>query len=153
MYLIHLYLQAFSTFTSDNLLLEKGDVVFVRVNGNANNVGNCAVFEPIDEPVYHNDHIIRIRFDSRRINSYYLMYLVNSNYGKSLIQPFIHTTSGQFSISQDSLCSISIMLPPIEVQNDFEKYYLETQQKIQEVQNRLKLQESKRAEILKKFLQ
>jgi type I restriction enzyme S subunit len=40
-------------------LLEAGDLLFIRVNGNKEYVGRCAVYRGFNEDVYHNDHLSR----------------------------------------------------------------------------------------------
>ena len=47
--------------------LEKGDLLFVRVNGNADYVGRNAVFQEFNEPVYFNDHIMRVRVSKEEV--------------------------------------------------------------------------------------
>ncbi|HDD9405753.1 TPA: restriction endonuclease subunit S, partial [Escherichia coli] len=44
--------------------VEHDDLLFIRVNGNPNYVGRTAVFKSYIEPVYHNDHLIRIKLDN-----------------------------------------------------------------------------------------
>ena len=58
-------------------LLAEGDILFARVNGNPDNVGRCAYYKDIGEDVYHNDHIIRVKFDLHKINPIYLCTLLN----------------------------------------------------------------------------
>ena len=62
--------------------LVDNDFLFARVNGNPDYVGRCAVFKSIDEPVFHNDHIIRVHFNEAKINGCYMSVLLNSDYGK-----------------------------------------------------------------------
>lgn len=100
-------------------LLSQGDILFARVNGNPDNVGRCAYFKDIGENVYHNDHIIRVKFDLGRINPIYLCILLNDEYGKSEFKNKIKTSAGQYTISQDGIGKVKILLPPIELQNIF----------------------------------
>ena len=100
-------------------LLSQGDILFARVNGNPDNVGRCAYFKDIGENVYHNDHIIRVKFDLGKINPIYLCILLNDEYGKSEFKNKIKTSAGQYTISQDGIGKVEILLPPIELQNKF----------------------------------
>ena len=52
--------------------LVDNDFLFARVNGNPDYVGRCAVFKSIGEPVFHNDHIIRVHFDEAKINGCFM---------------------------------------------------------------------------------
>ena len=123
-------------------LLANGDVLFARVNGNPENVGRCAYYKDIGEDVYHNDHIIRVKFNLEKVNPIYLCNLLNDEYGKSEFKNKIKTSAGQFTISQDGIEKVKIYLPPIEVQNEFadfvkviDKQKFEIKKSLDEMQN------------------
>lgn len=99
--------------------LLEGDLLFARVNGNPKNVGRCATFYECEEQVYHNDHIIRASCDRSQLNSVFAAYLFNSEYGKNRISKKIKTSAGQYTINQEGLKSIEIILPPIGIQYSF----------------------------------
>ncbi|WP_052322835.1 restriction endonuclease subunit S, partial [Escherichia coli] len=80
--------------------VEHDDLLFIRVNGNPNYVGRTAVFKSYIEPVYHNDHLIRIKLDNE-YQSDFLCYLINSPFSRKLIAQQIKTSAGQHTISQD----------------------------------------------------
>ena len=100
-------------------LLKNKDFLFARVNGNPDNVGRCAVFYDIGEPVFHNDHIIRVRFDGNVIDGPFASALLNSEYGKRQLRNQIKTSAGQYTVSQDGIGAIVTILPPIEIQKQF----------------------------------
>ena len=100
-------------------LLHEGDFLFARVNGNPDNVGRCAVFSDIGEPVYHNDHIIRVRYDSNRLNCVFASELLNSPYGKAEMKNKIKTSAGQYTINQAGIGAINVPLLPLPLQNRF----------------------------------
>lgn len=100
-------------------LLNDKDFLFARVNGNPENVGRCAVFFDIGEPVYHNDHIIRVHFDETLIDGAFASALLNSSYGKRQMGSQIKTSAGQYTISQDGIGAIITILPPLSLQQQF----------------------------------
>lgn len=102
--------------------LLEGDLLFARVNGNPKNVGRCATFYEYEEQVYHNDHIIRTSCDKSQLDSVFAAYLFNSEYGKNRISRKIKTSAGQYTINQDGLKSIEIILPPIVIQYSFAEF-------------------------------
>lgn len=102
--------------------LLEGDLLFARVNGNPKNVGRCATFHEYEEQVYHNDHIIRTLCDKSRLDSVFAAYLFNSEYGKNRISRKIKTSAGQYTINQEGLKSIEIILPPIVIQYSFAEF-------------------------------
>ena len=102
--------------------LLEGDLLFARVNGNPKNVGRCATFYEYGEQVYHNDHIIRTSCDKSQLDSVFAAYLFNSEYGKNRISRKIKTSAGQYTINQEGLKSIEIILPPIVIQYSFAEF-------------------------------
>lgn len=100
-------------------LVEKDDFLFVRVNGNPNYVGRCALFIGHNEPVFFNDHIMRIKFRHDKVSPIILSHLLNSHYGKTQIARYRKTSAGQHTINQNGVGKISVYLPPIDLQKEF----------------------------------
>lgn len=103
-------------------LLKDKDFLFARVNGNPDNVGRCAVFHEIGEDVYHNDHIIRVHFDEAVLNGTFASALFNSDYGKRQLKGQIKTSAGQYTVSQDGIGAIVAILPPMNIQEQFDLF-------------------------------
>ena len=127
--------------------LVDNDFLFARVNGNPDYVGRCAVFKSIGEPVFHNDHIIRVHFDETKINGCFTSVLLNSDYGKRQMREQIKTSAGQYTISQDGIGAIMAILPPLELQEQFAAFVEQTDKSKLEVQKSLE-----KLEVLKKAL-
>lgn len=107
-------------------LLRESDFLFARVNGNPEYVGRCAAFHEIGEPVYHNDHIIRVHFDDAVMNGAFASALINSAYGKRQMRGQIKTSAGQYTISQEGIGAIIAILPPIDLQEQFAAFVEQT---------------------------
>jgi type I restriction enzyme S subunit len=99
--------------------VDQGDLLFIRVNGNKEYVGRCAVFKGYKEPVYFNDHIMRVKVDFNIINPNFLSFFLNLPAGKQEIFKGCKTSAGQYTISQLGLGMIELPLPPVIKQNDF----------------------------------
>ncbi|PCQ20685.1 restriction endonuclease subunit S [Klebsiella pneumoniae] len=97
--------------------LRAGDLLLIRVNGNENYVGRCAVFEDKNEETYFNDHIIRMRL--KNVNEKFVAYYLNSPLGKKEILKNTKTSAGQFTISKNGIEKIKLTLPPHALQNEF----------------------------------
>lgn len=95
-----------------------GDILFVRVNGNPGYVGRSAVFNGYQEPIFHNDHLIRIRLNERLLPEY-LVFLLHSDVENNLISQQIKTSAGQHTISQKGIKDIEIPIPSVELQQKF----------------------------------
>ena len=128
-------------------LLKDKDFLFARVNGNPKNVGRCAVFHDIGEPVYHNDHIIRVRFDDDSLDGIFASVLLNSAYGKRQIRGQIKTSAGQYTISQDGIGAILAITPPLALQTRFAAFVAQVDKSKVEIQKAID-----QLEILKKSL-
>jgi len=100
--------------------LHYGDLLFIRVNGNPDYVGRSAVFDTHNEPVYHNDHLIRIKL-KESYNSKFLSYTFNLPAGRKIISSQTKTSAGQHTISQGGIESLEFYLPPIDLQDKFVK--------------------------------
>ncbi|GEM_PF-1898601 len=102
----------------EKLSLNRGDILFVRTNGNPDYVGRCAVFD-LSEKYLFASYLIRARFDQKIINPSFLATFLRTNTGRNTMVPAIRTTAGQSNISVEGLKSIIIPMPPIDLQNQF----------------------------------
>ncbi len=102
----------------DKFSVTENNLLFIRVNGNPDYVGRCAVFNGYSEPVYYNDHIMRIEVNND-FNSIFLAYLINSHYGKYEIKKYIKTSAGQYTINQEGLGKIKLFEIPKPLQDKF----------------------------------
>lgn len=131
--------------------LKENDFLFARVNGNPDYVGRCAVFNEISEPVYHNDHIIRVHFDENKINGCFTSVLLNSDYGKRQMREQIKTSAGQYTISQDGIGGIMTILPPLDLQNEFATFVEQTDKLKFEVKEALEKLETLKKSLMQQY--
>ncbi len=96
-----------------------GDLLFIRVNGNPQYVGRCALFAGYPERVYFNDHVMRVRIDAASVDGEFLAFLLNGSHGKREIAKHRKTSAGQHTINQDGLSRIRLPLPPLLLQRQF----------------------------------
>ena len=132
------------------LLFEK-DFLFARVNGNPENVGRCAVFHDIGEPVYHNDHIIRVHFDDRVLDGTFASALINSAYGKRQMKSQIKTSAGQYTISQDGIGAIIAIVPPIGLQQQFAAFVSQVDKSKLSIQQGLEKLETLKKSLMQQY--
>jgi len=132
-------------------LLRNNDFLFARVNGNPENVGRCAVFFDIGEPVYHNDHIIRVHFDEALIDGAFASALFNSAYGKRQMSSQIKTSAGQYTISQDGIGAIITILPPLSLQKRFAAFAEQTDKSKLTIQHSLAKLETLKKSLMQKY--
>ena len=127
------------------------DFLFARVNGNPENVGRCAVFHEIGEPVYHNDHIIRVHFNEAMLDGVFASALINSVYGKRQIKSQIKTSAGQYTISQDGIGAITAIVPPIQMQKQFAAFVFQVNKSKLSIQASLDQLETLKQSLMQKY--
>lgn len=111
----------------DRLRLIKGNVLFVRTNGNPDFVGRCAVFDDSltvnsgfssDEFIFAS-YLIRARLRVRQVTPVFLREFMLGAEGRRQLRSRSKTSAGQFNINTENLGAISIPVPPQSLQEDF----------------------------------
>lgn len=99
----------------ENYLLENGDLVFVRSNGNKELIGRVLYCENIEEKVTYSGFTIRGRLDSNNFIDKYCAYYCSSNLVK---KQYMKNGGGTNinNLSQDILSNVKITKPPIKEQ-------------------------------------
>ena len=92
--------------------VQKGDLVFIRVNGSRDKVANAFLYEE-EEVISYCDHLFCGHRTSELFDAYYVMIVYRSAMAKAQIDPEIKTTAGQNTINQKSMSKILIPLPPL----------------------------------------
>ena len=95
-----------------------GELLFIRVNGNPDYVGRCALFDGHAEKIYFNDHVMRVRLKDGLIGGY-LSHLLNRPEGKREISKHRKTSAGQHTINQAGLAAILLPIPDETLQRQF----------------------------------
>jgi len=100
----------------EKYIVRKGDVLFNRTNSKEL-VGKTCVFD-IDEPMIIAGYIIRVRLGEKMLPTYFSIFL-NSTYGKTTLYNMCKSIVGQANINAQELQNISILIPPLSLQNKF----------------------------------
>jgi len=99
----------------ENYKLKKGDIVFVRSNGNQDLIGRCVLIPELDFSATFSGFTIRLRFTSNAFNPKFFIYLFKSdNLRKQLIDS--GTGANIKSLNQTALYNLHIPLPPLSDQ-------------------------------------
>lgn len=109
-----------NTSPSADYLLNDGDIVFVRSNGNKALVGRCLTIYPGKEKVTFSGFCIRYRIEKSAIKPEYLNFLFRT---PSMKQQMLSGGQGANiqNISQGTLSTLRIPVPPLEKQLAFSK--------------------------------
>lgn len=103
---------------SKDYLLEDGDIVFVRSNGNKALIGRSILYTSKGADVTFSGFCIRCRYSKEKYNPLYMAYLLSSK----TIRHYM-TSQGKgcniSNINQKILSVMPFIVPPIELQNQF----------------------------------
>ncbi|AJQ27929.1 restriction endonuclease subunit S [Pelosinus fermentans] len=110
-----------STFESinDNSIVKNDDFLICRGNGNINLVGRSVVVRDISDKIIFPDTMICANIDITKINKKFIELMWKLSFVRKQIENFSRTTNGTYKINQQSLKSIIIIVPPVNLQNQF----------------------------------
>lgn len=104
----------------DGYLLKDNDILFVRSNGNKALVGRCLTVHPGEHKVTFSGFCIRYRVQKiEELNPTFLNYCMRMPSMKNAMLKGGQGANIQ-NINQKTLTGLSLPIPPIEVQKDFE---------------------------------
>lgn len=120
-------------------LLQDGDIVFVRSNGNKALVGRSVVVYPGDEPVVYSGFCIRYRKESEELLTDYLLRFLKTD---SVRAKMAGRGANIQNLNQQILAALNVPIPSIELQKEFslfvkqsDKSKFELKQAITDVDN------------------
>ena len=117
----------------NNVVVERGDVLF---NITGASVARCCVVPSDVLPARVNQHVCILRC-REKINSIFLQgLLVNENYQGKLLQ-IAKSGATREAINKQQLESLEIMLPPLELQNQFASFVEEIDKSRSRIQKSL----------------
>lgn len=99
-------------------MLQFGELIFVRTNGNPDYVGRCAVFD-LDGKYLFASYLIRAKLDTSKLIPLFVQAYLQTSAGRKAMSPFIRTTAGQSNIGTEGLGQIPVPLPPLALQQKF----------------------------------
>ena len=125
-------------------LLQDGDIVFVRSNGNKELVGRCLAIYPAKIPVTYSGFCIRYRLTSNKIT---VSYLLRGLKADSVRKKMTGRGANIQNLNQQILAQLVVPIPPLSLQNQFAAFVDRVDQQKQTVQQSLE-----KLELMKKAL-
>ena len=101
---------------SEENMLQDGDIVFVRSNGNKALVGRCLVVYPRSTPTTYSGFCIRYRLASSDVDTAYLLRVLKSD---SMRKKMVGRGANIQNLNQQILASLDIPIPPMTMQEQF----------------------------------
>jgi type I restriction enzyme S subunit len=100
----------------ESLSLKTGDLLLIRSNGSVDLVGKVAIVDSKFEGFMYAGYLIRLRFDTTKVNPLYISFYLSSPAIRSHIELTARSTSGVNNINSEEVKAISLELPPLEEQ-------------------------------------
>ncbi|MPM66138.1 Type-1 restriction enzyme EcoKI specificity protein [bioreactor metagenome] len=100
----------------EKYVLNKGDILIVRVNGSKSITGLFIVHNGINEAFC--DHFIRLKVVEKMVIPDFILYRANFGPGRAFVESRLVTSAGQNTISQSSIFELPIPLPPLDEQKE-----------------------------------
>lgn len=97
-------------------MLQDGDLVFVRSNGNKALVGSCLLVYPHNTPTTYSGFCIRYRLTSAEVNIAYLLRVLKTD---SMRKKMAGRGANIQNLNQQILAALNIPTPPLELQEWF----------------------------------
>ena len=95
------------------------DLLIVEGHGNPHEIGRCGLWTNEVSPCVHQNHIIRVRVDNKRVDPVFSWRYLNSTGGRRDLLRAAKTTSGLNTISVSNVKDASLWLPPLALQQEF----------------------------------
>jgi type I restriction enzyme S subunit len=110
-----------NTMPLNDYLLQDGDIIFVRSNGNKELVGRSVVVNPGEEPTTFSGFCIRLRLTDTAVTVDYLSHLLRHSSVKA--QMFRDVRGANITnLNQKILSGLDVPLPPLALQNRFAEF-------------------------------
>ncbi|CAH9060292.1 Type-1 restriction enzyme EcoKI specificity protein [Pseudoalteromonas sp. CIP111854] len=119
----------------EKYLAESGDILFNRTNSKEL-VGKTAVYRE-SEPMAFAGYLVRARVNDKAVPEY-ISALMNSRYGKQTLLNMCKSIVGMANINAKEFQKIKLPIPPIELQQEFQKIVFALDEKLFELKKHFK---------------
>ena len=96
--------------------LSTGDLLVVEGNGSVDQIGRVALWDGSIEPILHQNHLIKVRFEPRKLSKWVLTWLLSPS-GRMAIEQVASSTSGLHTLSISKIGKLVVPLPPLAEQS------------------------------------
>lgn len=131
-------------------LLQKGDIVFVRSNGNKNLIGRTLYIDEVEENLTYSAFCIRARFTSKECNSRFYSYLFKTDFIRKTLSSQGNGTNIS-NLNQKILNNLEIPLLSMDKQNKIVSILSKYDELIENNLKRIKLLEESAELIFKEW--
>ena len=115
--------------SSDEMIrfsLSENDIVINRVNS-IEYLGKCGLINGLLETTVYESNMMRLHVDEKKLNARYVTQLLCSKYIYNQILNRAKKAANQASINQKDVQSLTIYIPPLELQDQFATFAEQTE--------------------------
>ncbi|MCA4433732.1 restriction endonuclease subunit S [Acinetobacter baumannii] len=112
--------------------LRQGDLLLTE-GGDPDKLGRGTLWNNEVDECIHQNHVFRVRLTSKEFTPNYLNWIIGSEYGKRYFLKSAKQTTGIASINMGQLKKLPLLLPPINLQIQFDERCI----KIHQIKNKL----------------
>lgn len=112
--------------------LRQGDLLLTE-GGDPDKLGRGTLWNNEVDECIHQNHVFRVRLTSKEFTPNYLNWIVGSEYGKRYFLKSAKQTTGIASINMGQLKKLPLLIPPINLQIQFDERCI----KIHQIKNKL----------------
>jgi len=94
--------------------LKSGDLLFSNINSRKE-IGKTAIYKG-EQPLYHGINLLRLRYDSKTFNPYFVYYTYDSPMAQDVFFRMSKAAVGQSSINQSQMERLFLPTPPLPEQ-------------------------------------
>jgi type I restriction enzyme S subunit len=99
--------------------VKDGDILMARAIASQDHLGKCVVAHPNGEKWAFDSHLMRLRFDTERVEPQYVRHLLMTTGGRSLFLKASRKSTVQYNINTKEISALRIPVPPIKLQKMF----------------------------------
>jgi len=132
--------------------LEAEDVLVVEGNGNPNLVGRATLWGGSNQTVLHQNHLLRVRLDPRRLLPDLLVESLNSDLCRRYLGPRIVTSSGLSTLNSKTLGACPVHLPPLPEQRKIAQILATWDRAIKQTEKRIAAKERLKKGLMQQLL-
>ena len=103
---------------AEKYALNENDIVINRVNSRSH-LGKCGLIPSLNEVTVYESNMMRFSVKEDQLNPKYFIRTLSSKHLKSQILRAAKDAVNQSSINQKDVCNFDVLVPPLELQNQF----------------------------------
>ena len=144
----HLPIISLNEVPPEESMLQDGDIVFVRSNGNKALVGRCLVVYPHSTPTTYSGFCIRYRLTSDEVDTIYLLRVLKTD---SMRKKMVGRGANIQNLNQQILATLDIPTPPMGLQKQFAAFVAQTDKSKLAVQQGLQELETLKKSLMQQY--